>query len=458
MDSIVSPLASKRSAGTVAAARASIAVVALAFWCASWPALGQIEGRDGSPPGTRQSPPVRPLLTDHPVGRGCSEGSPAATGGWAGGGCPNNCTCGWCGPFASCWPPLNERLWFRGDYLLWWTKGSELAPMLTASPAGTPPDEAGVLGQSGTRVLFGDTAVNTSAHSGERLTLGYWLEPFQCTAIEASYLGMGRETARYGVSSPGIAILARPYFDAESGTQAAMLIAYPDLLRGSASAIASSEFQTVEVLLRHNLYSECGQRTDFLLGWRFAQLDETLRLSHSSRWTAPQGVIIPGTTKQVVDLFDTGNRFNGVELGVVHREQFGRWSLDTQLRIDLGNNHSRVLVDGMTTTAVPAGGSADFLGGLLTQQTNIGSHERDRFAVIPEVGVALGCDLTCRLRATFGYSFLYWGKVARPAALVDASVSQLPPEIPTGAERPRLQLVNDSFWAQGLQFGLDFRF
>ncbi|MDD4788811.1 MAG: BBP7 family outer membrane beta-barrel protein [Pirellulales bacterium] len=439
------PGCSRHTAGAALAANVRIAAVAFAIWSASLPVSAQVGG--GSAAGDRcsgVSTPVTPDCSDS----GCSpaDGSPA--------GCPS----AWCGAYEPSWPPLCDRLWFRGEYLLWWTKGSQLAPMLTASPAGTPPDAAGVLGQAGTRVLFGDATVNTDARSGERLTLGYWLDPFQCNGIEASYLGMGRETARYAAASPEIAILARPYFDPQTGAEAAMLIAHPDFLDGSANAGVASEFQTVEVLFRRNLHAEAGRRTDFLLGWRYAQLDERLWLSQRSRWTAAQGVVIPGTTKEVVDLFDAANCFNGVELGVVHQEQFGRWFLETQVKLDLGDTHSRVIIDGATATAVPDAGRAVFAGGLLAQETNIGFYERHQLAVIPEVGVTLGCDLTARLRATFGYSFLYWGRVARPAGLVDTSLSQLPPEKRTGAERPAFRFTNDSYWAQGLRFGLDFRF
>ena len=197
---------------------------------------------------------------------------------------------------------------------------------------------------------------------------------------------------------------------------------------------------------------------DFLVGWRYAQLDESLRISQSSEWTAPQGIIIPGTTKSLFDLFDAENQFNGAVLGVVYQEHVGRWSLETLVKLGLGNTRSRVFVDGMTTTTVPDGGTAIFTGGLLAQRTNMGRYEQNQFAVIPEVGVTLGYDLTCQLRATFGYTFLYWSRVARPANQIDTNVSQLPPEDPTGDRQPAFAFSTSDFWAQGLNFGLEYRF
>ena len=147
--------------------------------------------------------------------------------------CPAECNPGRCGPCDPCFSPLRGRLWVRGEYLLWWMQGSGLPPVVTTSPAGTRPEVAGVLGQSGTSILFGDSTVNTDARSGARISLGYWFDS-SChdVGIQASYLGIGRETTSFFAASPDTPIIARPYYDTQLGTQAAMLIAHPDFLSG----------------------------------------------------------------------------------------------------------------------------------------------------------------------------------------------------------------------------------
>ncbi|MGA2617385.1 MAG: BBP7 family outer membrane beta-barrel protein [Thermoguttaceae bacterium] len=407
----------------------------------------------GHQPGPEYSEESPDFVPYDRAGSGCCPAD--CTPGRCGPGC---CGPGWCGPCDPCYSPLHGCLWVRGEYLLWWTRGSALPPLVTTSPAGTTPDVAGVLGQPGTRVLFGDQTVNTDVHSGERITLGYWFEPCHCIGIEASYLGMGREATSFFAASPETPIVARPYFDTQTDTQSAMLIAHPDFLRGSVNVDAATELQAVEVLLRPNLFWRPCDRMDFLVGWRNARLDESLRISQFSEWTASQGQIVAGTTKSLFDLFDTENQFQGAELGVVYQQHIGRWSLETLMKLGLGNTHSRVLIDGMTTTTVPNGGTTTFTGGLLAQQTNIGQHDKNQFSMIPELGVTAGCDLTCRLRATFGYTFLYWSRVARSADQLDPNVSQLPPEAPTGAHRPAFAFVTNDFWGQGVNFGLEYRF
>ena len=100
-----------------------------------------------------------------------------------------------------------DRLWFRGEYLLWWTRGADLPPLVTTSP---DEDGGGVLGRN-TSILFGDTTVGSGARSGGRATLGHWFSPAQCTGIQASYLGLSEESETYFASSEGDPLLARPF-------------------------------------------------------------------------------------------------------------------------------------------------------------------------------------------------------------------------------------------------------
>ncbi len=124
----------------------------------------------------------------------------------------------------------------------------------------------------------------------------------------------------------------------------------------------------------------------------------------------------------------------------------------------VGNTRSRVRIDGRTLTTLPDGPSASFEGGLLAQATNIGTYQQDHFSIVPELGVTLGYEITRRLRATFGYTFLYWSRVARPANQIDTSVSQFPPEDPAGDRRPTFDFRTSGFWAQGMNLGFEYRF
>ena len=90
----------------------------------------------------------------------------------------------------------------------------------------------------------------------------------------------------------------------------------------------------------------------------------------------------------------------------------------------------------------------------------MGVHTADRFSVIPELGVTLGYDLTCRLRAMVGYTFIYWSNVSRPGDQIDLECQPVPvPAAPSEPPRsPAFVQHTSDFWAQGINIGLDYRF
>ncbi len=369
----------------------------------------------------------------------------------------------------SLWPACGEssdlhqslsagHAWVDAEYLLWWSESIDTPALVTTSPTGTAVGNAGILGDAGTQVLLGDSGLNANPGSGMRIRFGWSTEPCQIEGLEASYLATGRQTETFQADSNSSSILARPFFDTESATQAAMLVAYPNLLTGSILAEASTELQSAEVLYRNRLTGTGDGHIDLVVGYRHARLDEDLRIEQSSRWTAAQGQIVSGTTKYLDDLFSADTRFHGAELGLVYQERIRRWSLELAARVSMGNSHSQFLIDGHTRTTVPGGGSASFAGGLLAQETNMGRYSGNDFVAIPEFSLRLGVDLTCRLRATLGYDFLYWPEVARPGDQIDFNVSQLPPESATGAAHPEFSFVKNGLWTQAVEFGLDYRF
>jgi len=414
------------------------------------------------PPGVGYSDPEAAYALGDPMG-GCECGAGCCDNAMGTSYWPGDYWCGFGqnGCVLPVWSAWKDRLWFRGDYLLWWTQGADVPPLVTTSPAGTDRDVAGVLGQD-TTILFGDETYGSDTRSGGRFTLGYWFRPCQF-GLQATYLFLGDESDGYEASSEGDPILARPFFNIQDGEQDARLIAFEDadertIVDGSILVDLTTSFEEAEVLFRRVLYQQCAGRLDFLLGYQFARLEDGLLIEESTVSRNQQG-IVAGTEIELFDRFDASNEFHGAELGLVFEEHLCRWSLEMLMKLGLGSTHSQVAIHGQTTTTVPTVDPVTSQGGLLARQSNIGSYERDHFAVIPELGVTLGYDVTCNLRATVGYTFIYWSKVARPGDQIDLDV--IPPPV-TGAdeesERPAFSWVTTDFWAQGLNFGLDYRF
>jgi hypothetical protein len=121
-----------------------------------------------------------------------------------------------------------------------------------------------------------------------------------------------------------------------------------------------------------------------------------------------------------------------------------------------------VNIAGVTAVSEPGIPPVNGLGGLLALPSNMGRFSKDRVGLVPEFGARLGFQVTAHVQAFAGYSFLYWSDVARAGNEVDLVVNPalLPPaHTPvSGPLRPMPLLTNSSFWAQGIDLGVELSF
>jgi hypothetical protein len=308
---------------------------------------------------------------------------------------------GWDGP-----SPPDARFWASGEYLLWWIRDSHLPPLVTASA----PASGGILGQPGTVVLFGGRTDNEE-RSGGRFRAGFWLDSEQIIGIEGGYFFLGSRSVNFtaGSASPGAgsAVIGRPFFNAITGAEAAELVSVPGVLTGAVAVNLSSRLQGAELNGVCNLCCGCRGRVDLLAGFRYLELTEGLGITENLA-VAPNVPVLGGTAFGVSDQFNTRNRFYGGQIGA--RAEFWRGGLFVNVRgmVALGGTDQVVEVAGGTVIAPPGQVPTVANGGLLAQPTNSGHFTRDRFAVVPEVGINVGYQVTEHLRAFVGYSFLYW--------------------------------------------------
>ena len=383
-------------------------------------------------------------------------------------------TCGsCCGNF--CGPP--GRFWFRGEWLYWSSSGMHVPPLVTTGPS---VDQPGYLNTPGTTILFGNGSINGGGRSGVRLTTGIWLNPAQTVGVEGDWFMLGTANTHFSASSGGIPILSRPFYDL-SPTQAdpsqivgenVEQVASPGSLAGTVTVDASTTFQSAGMRALINIccsQSCCApscfgcldgpssKRIDFLIGYRFARMTDSLGITenlNSLEATQPGSFLVH-------DGFGTTNTFNGVELGTVYQKYRGRWSLEGILKMALGSTHQTVSINGFTTTTQNGVSTTD-QGGLLALSSNIGNYSRNQFSMIPQLGANVGFQLTPRLRVLTGYTFLFWSNVVRAGNQVDLQVnSRLLPNDTRGLagdlQHPQFAFQGSSFWAQGLNVGLEYR-
>ena len=367
-----------------------------------------------------------------------------------GAGCYDDCNDACCQP--------SSRIWARAEYLLWWTKGMDTPALATTSPDGTDIADAGVLGLPGTSILFGDGGLNNSTQSGGRVFLGGWLDECHTEGIEFNYLTLGKQTDRFSGTSDEFPILARPYFNVETDLQASLLVGYPDEFSGNMNIVATTSFQTAEVLFRYVARQSCRCRTDLFVGYRYGDLRDHLRINNFE--TALSGEIA-GTTFDMFDEFNTRNTFNGVDFGITQQWSMRcNWSLEASARVALGTTVNRVGINGETVITPDDEDSETFTGGLLAQGTNIGSYSQSKFGSMGEFGLTARKELVCGLTALVGYRFLYWANVARAGKQIDTRInpSQFSGGTLDGDPLPAFAFKTETFWAQGLHFGLEYAF
>jgi hypothetical protein len=379
-----------------------------------------------------------------------------------------------CGPFCAndCCGVPRDRWWVRGEYLMWWLKGQGLPALVTT---GSPSDAVpGALGQPHTAVLFGDSTVGDGMRSGGRFTFGWWCDDEHTIGVDGSFFFLAPRSVQFFAGSNGTPALFRPFFNpgfAFNVTTGGFVpvppledaeeVAFPGVLAGNVAVRLKTELWGYDLNLRTNVlngcYCGCGYTLDGYVGFRGLGLDETLGITENLTSLLPAA---PGSIF-VQDRFQTHNRFYGGQIGFETELRRGRWFLDLNTKVALGDTRQTVNIAGQTVTTDAFGGLITSRGGLLALTTNAGNYSRDRFAVMPEVTLNVGYQVTDWMRLFVGYNFLYLSNVARAGDQINRTVN--PTGIPLngstlqGAAQPSFTFHSTDFYAQGVNFGLEFR-
>lgn len=376
-------------------------------------------------------------------------------------GCPDMCGTGCCAP--------RPCFWVRGEYLLWTVKDAPNPTLVTINPnRGSDPN----FGTPGTVGVVGGSGEDYNFRSGGRFTLGFAPPCMHGWGFETTYFFLANRTSNTTVTSDGSFSVGRPFLETnpafffDNKTQSfvannpnrAQLVAKDGVVAGSVSVDTSNELWGVEANFRRNLCCGCNYKVDFLTGFRYLQLDESLNITENLNVLGSSGGTFGRVGTVVVrDSFLTRNEFYGGQIGLDAECRWNRWFVGAVGKLALGSIRQTVIIDGSTTSSV----SGTERGGLLAQPTNIGRDARDQFCIVPEAGLRLGYYFTERLRGYVGYDVLYMSNVVRPGDQVDTFVnsSYIPPRgTPIGPATPRYQVRSTDFWAQGVSFGLEWRY
>src|SRR5690606_32405005 len=115
----------------------------------------------------------------------------------------------------------------------------------------------------------------------------------------------------------------------------------PNTSTGHVRVAGESEIMGGDVTVRGLLSQSSRTRVDFIAGYHWARIDESLTIFSSTHF---------GTNQlDVFDSFETRNRFHGGSIGLELVRSHGRWNLEMLGRIGLGNMRQNALIDGTST-------------------------------------------------------------------------------------------------------------
>ncbi len=259
-----------------------------------------------------------------------------------------------------------DRFYARGEFLLWWTRGMHLPPLVTTAPATDPEATRAALGFGGTQIIYGNNTTSSGPNLGARFTVGYNLDDCGLFAVEANYFFLGRKSDSASFTNP---VLARPFFDINDGVQSRQLTASPginpgDIFKatGSIRVDTSSDLQGAELNLRGLLWCGCNFNVTGLVGFRYLNLDENLGIIEhllilkNIPVNPPNVPINAGDQITVSDQFHTRNQFFGGQVGAVADWHFGRWFVEGGIKVGLGETDQSVDIAGFQRIVSPGGG------------------------------------------------------------------------------------------------------
>lgn len=354
------------------------------------------------------------------------------------------CTaCGVQGCSMDCLVP--HRKWARFDYLLWWRKGMPLPALAITSSDDTELNNLR-LGLDTTTILYGNERVGTEARPGGRVSIGLWLDDCENCGVEGRFFSLGRQTSSFNAASDGNVPLGRPFTNVipNPNVETSRTLAFPGFnTDGSVNVTSTSDLLGGDVLYRMLGCGYPDSRWYLLAGYQYARLEEDLLISDSTVITAQD------VTQAITDRFDTRNEYHAASVGFAYERFHGCWQFDVLAKVGFGNMSQTVNIAGTTTNTDATGNSVMVSPpqGLLALE-NQGRFSQDKFSVSPEINLNAAYSLNECVQLSLGYSFIYWSSVAQAGA-----------HIPANLEVPSPFAFNDtSYWAHGLNAGLEFQF
>ncbi len=355
---------------------------------------------------------------------------------------------------------VNPRTWGSAEYLYWWVQDSQIkVPLVTQNGN---PAALGLINEAGTEIIFGSGAHKNAfifnGLNGGRVTIGGWIDENKQYGVEGSGFGFPQTKNTFTASSVNgrIPVINIPFFS----TQPTPISALPSedvlVFHHPNTVLISDTFKTWGIDL-NTLYHLCNQVNFpfiFLVGIRYISISENLNLNDAviGITTLPMNSVL-----NVNDDFSTRNNFYGLQIGARNNLVFNKFIFDINATLALGNNYQKLRISGQTninhrTLLQPIG--------IFTEPSNIGHFQRNQFAIMPEIKLKLGYQLSKNIIPFITYNCLYINKIIRPGKEIDRNINLTQNSfvggtgVLSGVIAPKVSFNNTGMWMQGLGAGI----
>ena len=345
------------------------------------------------------------------------------------------------------------------DYVFFWYNPRPGFPGLitTGSIADTTP---GAFGQPNTVVLQ-DAAARQPQRPAGQVTFTYFLVDPEAMSIRASFFLIETRSMRQAFSSDatGFPLIARPFFNVDTGAEDAIVLADPGAFVGSASESIRTRIMGADANLRLHTPSIYYSSSGITLfgGMRWFRLEETYESFDTS--TDITGAVISRTFS---DRFQARNEFWGAQLGVEAQYQFFGITFSAMGKVAAGPVHQTLIISGATSeTDLTTGVVTADTQGIYARPSNVGTYRRSRFALMPEAGGKASIPLSHTLSVHVAYSVFSLTEAIRPVDHIDRRVSVVPLGAGTTVGSgfpPPPTFQSHTFVGQMFNIGLELRY
>lgn len=334
-----------------------------------------------------------------------------------------------------------------------------------ASPLGIPFVTTGIVGAPETQVLIGPASARFGWRNGARVVLAHSLSA--SASLELLAFGLQNGSAGKQVASSGLADstnLFVPYIDAQTGREAATELSYANVYRGSAQIHSSERLRGAEFNARWKMGIAEPLALEVLAGLAYLNLSEAFTLDTESPYLPAFGPDV----WQTRDRFASHNRFVGIQTGIRAAASIKGFFGAAEFKVAAGQARQRVDVQGRLRTDdfTYFEGVEEFPGGYFALPSNIGSHHRDAFALLPQGRLDLGYRVGPHLTVRIGLSMLRLTNTLRPGPHIDRVIDTSQstsyteePNVPGGlATHPGFAFHSSAYWVRGIHAGFDISF